>query len=153
MALALASAGSAAQDVSAPRLSFAAVDWPAAIATLTAVDAPALAPMSAKSRLGGASRAVAPALARLNGVMSQQFAGLATSPVPVLVPFDVSALLRDQADGADPADRERYFSGFHAAKFFYPGPAGYDAAFLVLAGLACIPFVLALVAMPETRPS
>ena len=31
--------------------------------------------------------------------------------------------------------------------------AGYDAAFLVLAGLACIPFVLALVAMPETRPS
>lgn len=31
--------------------------------------------------------------------------------------------------------------------------AGYDAAFLVLAGLACIPFVLALVAMPETRPA
>ena len=57
--------------------------------------------MSAKSRLGGANRAVAPALARLNGVMSQQFAGLATSPVPVLVPFDVDALLRDQAAGAD----------------------------------------------------
>ena len=31
--------------------------------------------------------------------------------------------------------------------------AGYDAAFLVLAGFACIPFVLALVAMPETRPA
>jgi MFS family permease len=31
--------------------------------------------------------------------------------------------------------------------------AGYDAAFLLLAGLALLPFVLALVAMPETRPS
>ena len=71
--------------------------------------------MSAKSRLGGANRAVAPALTRLNGVMSQRFAGLATSPVPVLVPFDVGALLRDQAAGADPGDPERYFSGFHAA--------------------------------------
>ena len=145
LALALASAGSAAQDVSTPRLSFASIDWPAAIATLTAVGAPAMAPMSAKSRLGGANRAVAPALARLNGVMLQQFAGLATSPVPVLVPFDVGALLRDQAAGADPVDPERYFSGFHAAKFFYPGPAGYDAAFAIRASevpeLADIKFV------------
>src|SRR4051812_5918791 len=101
--------------------------------------------MSAKSRLGHASRAVAPALARLNGVMSQQFAGLATSPVPVLVPFDIGALLRDQAAGADPVDPARYFSGFHAAKFFYPGPAGYDAAFAIRASevpeLADIKFV------------
>jgi hypothetical protein len=29
--------------------------------------------------------------------------------------------------------------------------AGYEAAFLMLAGLAFIPFVLVLVAMPETR--
>jgi hypothetical protein len=145
LALAFASTGSAAQNVSAPRLSFASIDWPAAIATLTAVGAPAMAPMSAKSRLGGANRAVAPALARLNGVMSQQFAGLATSPVPVLVPFDVGALLRDQAAGSDPVDPERYFSGFHAAKFFYPGPAGYDAAFAIRASevpeLADIKFV------------
>jgi hypothetical protein len=133
LALGLVSAASAAQDVSMPRLSFASIDWPAAIATLTAVDAPPTVPMSAKLRLGGASRAVAPALARLNGVMSQQFAGLALSPVPVLVPFDVGALLRDQAAGADPGDPERYFSGFHAAKFFYPGPAGYDAAFAIRA--------------------
>jgi hypothetical protein len=133
LALALVSAGGAAQGVSTPRLSFASVDWPAAIATLTAVDAPATAPMSAKSRLGHASRAVAPALARLNGVMSQRFAGLATSPVPVLVPFDVNALLRDQAASTEPGDPERYFSGFHAAKFFYPGPAGYDAAFAIRA--------------------
>ena len=65
--------------------------------------------------------------------MSQQLAGLATSPVPVLVPFDVGALLRDQSAGAEPGDPGRYFSGFHAAKFFYPGPAGYDAAFAIRA--------------------
>jgi hypothetical protein len=31
--------------------------------------------------------------------------------------------------------------------------AGYEAAFLMLAGLALVPFVLVLVAMPETRPN
>ena len=129
--LALVSAGSAAQDVKSPYLSFAAIDWPAAIAALANADAPPPASMSAKSRLGGANRAAPSALMRLNGVMSQQFAGLATSPVPVLVPFDVEALLRDQAAGADAGDAERYLSGFHAATFFYPGPAGYDAAFAI----------------------
>ena len=79
----------------------------------------------------GASRRAFPALARLNAVMSQRFAGLATSPVPVLLPFDTAALLRDQADGAAATGNERYLSGFHAAKFFYPGPAGYDAAFAI----------------------
>ena len=102
LALALVSAGSAAQDATTPRVSFASVDWPAAIATLTAIDAPSTAPLSAKARLGNTRRAVAPALARLNGVMSQQFAGLATSPVPVLMPFDVDAMLRDQAAGLLP---------------------------------------------------
>ena len=49
----------------------------------------------------------------------------------MLIPFDVEALLRDQAAGADAGDAERYLSGFHAATFFYPGPAGYDAAFAI----------------------
>ena len=129
--LALVSAGSAAQDVQLPHLSFAPIDWPAAIATLASVDAPPASPMSSKSRSGGANRAVPAVLTRLNGVMSQQFAGVATSPVPVLVPFDVDALLRDQAAGAEIGGAERYMSGFHAATFFYPGPAGYDAAFAI----------------------
>ena len=129
--LALVSAGSAAQDVQLPHLSFAPIDWPAAIATLASVDAPPASPMSSKSRSGGANRAVPAVLTRLNGVMSQQFAGVATSPVPVLVPFDVDALLRDQAAGAEIGGAERYMSGFHTATFFYPGPAGYDAAFAI----------------------
>ena len=37
--------------------------------------------------------------------------------------------MRDQAEGNVAEDEQRYLSGFHAAKFFYPGPAGYDAAF------------------------
>jgi murein DD-endopeptidase MepM/ murein hydrolase activator NlpD len=133
LVFALVSAGSAAQDVRSPHVSFASIDWPAAIATLPITDAQQTVPMSAKTRLAGASRATIPALARLNGVMLQRFAGLTTSPVPVLVPFDVGALLRDQADGTDVGDGERYFSGFHAARFFYPGPAGYDAVFAIRA--------------------
>jgi hypothetical protein len=128
--LALASAGSAAQDVKLPYLSFAPVDWPAAISTLANSDTQPPA-MSSKSRLGATNRTVSAALTRLNGVMSQQFAGIATSPVPVLVPFDVDALLRDQAAGVDGIDAERYLSGFHAATFFYPGAGGYDAAFAI----------------------
>ena len=130
--LALVSAGSAAQDVKSPHLSFAPVDWPAAIATLSNVDA--LPPPAMSVEIAAGRRRAArclPALARLNGVMSQQFAGVATSPVPVLLPFDVDALLRDQAAGAGLGGAERYLSGFHAATFFYPGPAGYDAAFAI----------------------
>jgi hypothetical protein len=129
--LAVFSAGSAAQDLKPPRLSFARVDWPAAIATLSNVDALPSVAMSAKTRLAGPSRAVPPALAQLNGVMSQQFAGVAASPVPVLLPFDVDALLRNRAAGTGLGSADRYMSGFHAARFFYPGPAGYDAAFAI----------------------
>ena len=39
--------------------------------------------------------------------------------------------IRPKASVAD--DDRRYLSGFHAAKFFYPGPAGYDAAFAIRA--------------------
>lgn len=126
--LVLGSAGSAAQDIKSPRLSFAQIDWPAAIASLTNVEALRPTAMSARSRTGGANRAVPLALARLNAVMSRHFASLTTSPVPVLMPFDVDALLRDQAAGADSGGGDRYLSGFQAARFFYPGPAGYDAA-------------------------
>src|SRR4051794_21732986 len=125
--LAFVSASSAAQDIKLPRLSFAQIDWAAAVATLTHAEALPLRSMSAKSRLGGPRRAIPPALAQINGVMSQRFAGLHTSPVPVLMPFDAAALLRDQAAGTGdrPGD---YLSGFQA-RFFDPGPAGYDAAF------------------------
>jgi hypothetical protein len=131
--LALASAPGAAQDMTPPRLSFAQVDWPAAAATLADVDGLRRTVLAAAYRPGetGPGRAISPALARLNVVMSQRFAGIAVSPVPVLLPFNTDALLRDQAAGTAATGNEPYLSGFHAAKFFYPGPAGYDAAFAI----------------------
>ena len=128
----LGGVSSAAQDIKPPRLSFAQIDWTAAIASLADVDA--LMRPTAKSRTGP-SRPVSPALTRLNAVMSQRFAGLSTSPVPVLMPFDVDGLLRDQAGGTagSAGDDERYLSGFQPARFFYPGPAGYDAAVAIRA--------------------
>lgn len=115
------------QPMKPPRLSYAQVDWRAAAASLGEDNLGSVQP----TRTRGTVRTSYPALARLNSIMSAHFPALAASPVPVLLPFDVSARLRDQADGTVPEDATRYFSGFHAATFFYPGPAGYDAAFAV----------------------
>jgi murein DD-endopeptidase MepM/ murein hydrolase activator NlpD len=119
-----------AAEIKAPRQSFAQVDWPAALKSLS--DAGTPSPMTARLRLAR-HRTVPAALARLNNVMAQHFPGLAMSPVPVLLPFDVEAMLRDQAAGTAASSDEQYLSGFHTARFFNPGPAGYDAAFAIKA--------------------
>ncbi len=133
--LALSVIGGAAEEMKPPRLSFAQVDWAAAAATLADIDELRPLPTAATLRpvYAGANRAVPRALARLNIVMSARFPGVSTSPVPVLLPFDTATLLREQAAGTADAGSERYLAGFHAARFFYPGPAGYDAAFAILA--------------------
>src|SRR5262245_47776019 len=104
------------------------VDWDAAAAALGTVDA-----------LGATTAdrpAVTPDLfARLNRATGERFAGIGSSPVPVLLPFDTAAFLRDRAaaqaaaaDAAPPLPAtSNYLSGFNAVPFFYPGPAGYDA--------------------------
>jgi murein DD-endopeptidase MepM/ murein hydrolase activator NlpD len=139
-----------AQSMRPPNLSFAEADWGAAIAALADTDF--LGPVAATRRIRtaqagggiGAGRPAMPALTRLNAAMAQRFTGIATSPVPVLLPFDVEALLRDQAAGTADDNSARYLAGFHAAQFFYAGPAGYDAAFAIrtadVAGLSDIPF-------------
>jgi hypothetical protein len=115
------------QPMKPPRLSYAEVDWRAAAASLGEDNLGPAQPV----RTRGSARLAYPALTRLNSIMSAYFPALATSPVPVLLPFDVSARLRDQAEGKVPEDDARYFAGFNAAKFFYPGRAGYDAAFAI----------------------
>jgi len=120
------------QAMKPPRLSYAEVDWRAATASLGDADSSNLLPM--RTRAAGTARLTYPALTRLNAIMTAHFAALSTSPVPVLLPFDVAARLRDQAEGNVPDSDTRYLSGFHAAKFFYPGPAGYDAAFAIRTG-------------------
>jgi len=125
--------GALATEMKPPTLSFAQIDWAAAVATLADPGAPrpAALPERFRPNQSSANGAVAAALVRLNAVTSQQLADVVESPVPVLLPFDTTALPPDQAAGAVDAGNEGYLTGFHAAKFFHPGPAGYDAAFVI----------------------
>ena len=118
-------------DMRLPQIASAKVDWMAALNSLsevaelrsTALTVPPRQPRSSSSR------PVPRALARLNAAMAQRFPGVTRSPVPVLLPFDTGALMRDLAAGNASEGNERYLSGFQASKFFYPGPSGYDAVF------------------------
>jgi hypothetical protein len=112
-----APATEAAPDVEmqSPRVSFAAADWDAARAKIADLDQ-------------SAGAATPDALAQLNGAAEKILPKIATSPIPVLLPFDPASLLRDQAQSA-PADPGKYFAGFGAPILFFPGPAGYDAEF------------------------
>ena len=123
---ALPGLGTAAEDavdrMRLPRLTVAEVDWTAALAVLDAI--PELHRSVASNTQAPQSdvSAVPQPLARLNAVMASRFPGVAMSPVPVLLPFDVEALLRDLAAGAATDDSERYLSGFRVSKFFPPRP-------------------------------
>ena len=120
LALAIGVVAAAAQEMKRPRISPARVDWDAVVAELDEAGAP------------GPDR-----LAGLNRATGERFANVAASPVPVLLPFDTAALVRDReaaaaaADAASGPERD-YLVGSSAVSFFYPGPAGYDA--VVVAG-------------------
>ena len=108
----IAAHAAAAQDMTAPRVAFATVDW-----TQAASDA------------GGD-------LAARNEAADIRFPGIAKSSVPVLLPLDVAGLRKEIA--ANPALRlppeaaDRFIqAGFAATKFFQAGPAGYDASFAI----------------------
>ena len=116
------------QDMKSPRISHSQVDWEAAYAELGAIDA--LKPTeSAKDRL-----------ATLNQATGERFANVAASAVPVLLPFDAAAYLRDRAagngsnaTGAPDAPAGNHLAGFQGAPFFQAGPGGYDAVILARA--------------------
>ena len=65
-------------------------------------------------------------LTPLNAVTTKAFADIAASPVPVLLPFDTAAYLRDAAQGTN-GDVTKYLSGFTSVPIFFPGSSGYDA--------------------------
>jgi hypothetical protein len=119
-------APAAADDMQSPAVSFAAVDWNAVRASLSKYDE--LKPEA------GAGPDAANEILRLNVATFDRFPNIATSSVPVLLPFDTAAFLSDRASGLDQSKpSEAYLSGFRLTKFFYPGPSGYDAAFTVRA--------------------
>lgn len=100
-----------------PRIAAAQPDWKAAAAALP----------------GPAAGSPAEAFAPLNAASDKRFPGLAETPVPVLLPFDIDGFAKDIAAGqaavAETA-ADRFVRGsFHATKFFATGPAGYDTVF------------------------
>jgi hypothetical protein len=101
-----------AQDLQVPRLSHINPDWAA-----VAADLEAAAPASGMS------------IADLNRATAGLFPNIAASAVPVLLPFDANAFLKDRAAGLTDKRADDYQSGFHLSPFFLPGPAGYDAMF------------------------
>jgi hypothetical protein len=103
-----------------PNVSRVEVDWDAVRAALADV-----APLVAGHHPGAGKT---DPVSGLNEAAKKIFPKIDVSPVPVLLPFDTSALLRDEAAGTA-IERDNYLSGLHASRFFFfPGPSGYDAA-------------------------
>src|SRR5262249_24482127 len=98
----------------APRIAPAHVAWDAIAAELTSIDE--LKPVVADYLI-----------ASLNRATSERFDNISASAVPVLLPFDTAAFLRDRnaaPTAAAGASTSNYLAGFNAVPFFYPGPAG-----------------------------
>ena len=126
----VAATAAAAHEMKPPRISHTEADWNAVIADLSA----------AKALGTSDGRAIDP-LARLNRATGERFANIAASPVPVLLPFDSAAFVRERAGqaasgaaGQTPGPAGDYLGGFQAIPFFYVGPAGYDAVVVARAG-------------------
>jgi hypothetical protein len=120
LAVALFSSAATAQEMKSPRVSFAQVGWGEVGGALAAIE-----PLRAADHDGDGS--LPDAIIRLNTATAQLFPNIATTPVPVLLPFDTASFMRDWV-GGEAQDTSKYMSGFHAGVFFYPGPSGYDAA-------------------------
>src|SRR3954469_23751857 len=90
--LLLAGGAAAADEIKAPKLSVATVDWDAARAVLNELEATRR--LSATAHMAGAASDL---LGRLNQATGAVFPNIAASPVPVLLPFDLDAYLRQKA--------------------------------------------------------
>jgi hypothetical protein len=107
----------AAPQMKGPHVALADIDWSAVRAALATLD-----PLA--SHDGG------DALTRLNNATAKFFTKIASSPAPVLLPFDTAAYLRDAAQDSV-SGNGKYLSGF-VATLFFPGPTGYDAVLSLL---------------------
>src|SRR5262245_33153969 len=110
LALAAGVMTAAAQDMKSPRIAPTDVDWDAAAVELDALDVP--------------KPVVVPeVMAKLNRATSERFANIAASPVPVLLPFDTAAFVRDRvapdptAAGSHPPPDTNLF-GVNAVSLF-----------------------------------
>jgi len=126
------------QEMRTPRIVRAPVDW-----------------NEVTDQLDQGTEPAARSIERLNQATDKLFANIAASPVPVLLPFNGTQLLRDTAAGANgtPANgangngangngangnganhaAPNYLIEVRPASFFQAGPGGYDAVFSVYA--------------------
>ena len=107
---------SSAQDMRAPRIVATETDWKAVSDTLYGHERPT---------------DTAKALAGLNDLTNAIYPAIAASPVPVLLPFDTSDLLRDKAEGNAARTAIDYATVFKRPDFFQAGSGGYDAAYTI----------------------
>ena len=132
LAFALCMGAASAQEMQTPRISPAQVDWGAVAPELAAIE---------KAETGNAAdntevdASAAGAVGRINDATAARFANIAASAIPVLLPFDTPALMRDRADAGKRAqfEQDNYLAPFDSIPFFYAGPGGYDAVVLARA--------------------
>ena len=126
-------AGASANEFRTPSITAVRVEWRTVLDQLRGEinSQPAIAhrfTFANRQRVPAADPRATPALVQLNAINSSLFAGIARSPVPVLLPFDTAAYLKAQTDEANPSI-SRYQAGFRAVDVFHAGPSGYDAVF------------------------
>jgi hypothetical protein len=78
-----------AGEMQPPRIARADVDWAGAAQAVGAV-------VASRATDAAATPNVATAMARLNAATAARLPGLAQSPIPVLLPFDIDAYMRDR---------------------------------------------------------
>lgn len=120
-------AAARAGEIQLPRLAHAVVDWPAALAAIAKIEGLSIAADDSETLR----------LRRLNDASAPYLPEVAASPVPVLAPLNIEAVLRNRAKAGAPeatAESGDYFFGFHGPRFFLTGPAGYHAVFSIDTG-------------------
>ena len=124
-----------ADDFRTPSISAVHVEWRAVLDQLrseigTQSSVASAFTFAGQRRIAASDPRSTPALMQLNAVTSQIFAGIARSPIPVLLPFDTAAFLDARGNGAPPSlSVARYQADFRPVDLFYAGQAGYDATF------------------------
>jgi murein DD-endopeptidase MepM/ murein hydrolase activator NlpD len=124
-----------AQGMMEPRVVAAPIDWSEIRGSVRVPDgleqilaSPGQPPLRRETRTRVAEERNQ--LGLLNKAVSQIFPNIAVSPVPVLLPLDTDAFLAALVSG-NKGNTRSYMAGFSRSKFFLPGPAGYDAAFVL----------------------
>lgn len=136
----VAATPAAADDFRTPNVTTLRADWGAALNQLRSelAGTPAVATefvFSGRRGLPAYDPRRIPALVRLNGISARFFPGIGRSAVPVLLPFDIAALLdADPKAEPDPELLARVQVGFRPAEMFDAGPSGYDAVFALAPG-------------------